>query len=240
MGLDAPGLQARNLLPEYGTVTPPPSPIDAASTATRTLRLVCHPATPCGVALTLNCTVSGSRPASDGLHLRYELCADLSALCVPQPAPHGPADGPTDGLWQHTCFEAFARREGASAYQEFNFSPSGQWAHYRFSAERTPDLAPKLAPHGEFLSPPYPPQPPAPPRLQVERHLDRLVLHATLLPSALPAPATDGRLRLALSAVVEDSAGQLSYWALHHPLDRPDFHHPAGFVHVLHTLPTTG
>lgn len=241
MGLHVPPLQAQNVLPEYGTVTPPPSPFEAASTCTHTLRLLCHPDAPCGVALTLTCTVSGSRPASDGLQLRYELCADLSALRVPQPAPHGSVMGSVDGLWQHTCFEAFVRQEGAAAYREFNFSPSGQWAHYRFSAERIRDLAVALAPPSGFQawSPQPTPQPPPAPQLQVERHPDRLVLHATLLPSALPAPSIDGRLWLALNAVVEDSAGRLSYWALHHPLDRPDFHHPAGFVHVLHAQQPT-
>ena len=238
---------ALNVLPKYGTLTPPPVPFEAASISTHTLRLLCHPAAPCGVALTLTCTVSGSHSASDGLQLRYELCADLSALRVPQSTPHGTpigaVGGPVDGLWQHTCFEAFVRREGDAAYQEFNFSPAGQWAHYRFSAQRIRDhAAPLTPPSARQASPAQPtqhpsPQPPPAPRLQVERHPNRLVLLATLLPGVLPAPSINGRLRLALSAVVEDSVGRLSHWALHHPLDHPDFHHPAGFVHVLHVQP---
>jgi hypothetical protein len=47
----------------------------------------------------------------------------------------------------------------------------------------------------------------------------------------LPAP----RLRLALTAVVEDARGRLSYWALRHPPGRPDFHHRDGFALVLET-----
>jgi hypothetical protein len=31
--------------------------------------------------------------------------------------------------------------------------------------------------------------------------------------------------------VLETLDGQLSYWALHHPAERPDFHHRAGLVH---------
>jgi hypothetical protein len=34
------------------------------------------------------------------------------------------------------------------------------------------------------------------------------------------------RLGLALSALIEVARGVLSYWALKHPLDKPDFHHP--------------
>lgn len=37
-------------------------------------------------------------------------------------------------------------------------------------------------------------------------------------------------LRLALCAVIEASDGSLSYWALAHPADRPDFHHPGSAI----------
>jgi hypothetical protein len=37
-------------------------------------------------------------------------------------------------------------------------------------------------------------------------------------------------LRLALSVVVEETDGRLSYWAITHPAERPDFHHRDGFV----------
>ncbi len=37
-------------------------------------------------------------------------------------------------------------------------------------------------------------------------------------------------LKLALSAVVEDDSGTLSYWALKHAPGKPDFHHSDGFV----------
>ena len=40
-------------------------------------------------------------------------------------------------------------------------------------------------------------------------------------------------LRLGLSAVIEDKAQVLSYWALKHPAEKPDFHHAAGFVVAL-------
>ena len=34
----------------------------------------------------------------------------------------------------------------------------------------------------------------------------------------------------ARGTVIEDRAGQLSYWALKHPREEPDFHHADGFV----------
>ena len=42
----------------------------------------------------------------------------------------------SDELWQHTCFEAFVRASSGSEYYEFNFSPSTQWAVYRFTDYR--------------------------------------------------------------------------------------------------------
>jgi hypothetical protein len=36
----------------------------------------------------------------------------------------------------HTCFEAFVAPAGINGYYEFNFSPSTDWAVYRFSAYR--------------------------------------------------------------------------------------------------------
>ncbi len=49
----------------------------------------------------------------------------------------------------------------------------------------------------------------------------------------LGAEAPGRLLRLALSAVVEDREGRLSYWAMRHPPGRPDFHHPEGFALAL-------
>ncbi|MET0309199.1 MAG: hypothetical protein ABW023_10880, partial [Sphingomonas sp.] len=42
----------------------------------------------------------------------------------------------TDDLWMTTCFEAFVQAEGDTAYHEFNFATSGNWAAYRFEARR--------------------------------------------------------------------------------------------------------
>jgi hypothetical protein len=39
-----------------------------------------------------------------------------------------------------------------------------------------------------------------------------------------------GATRLGLSAVIETVDGFFSYWALAHPSDKPDFHHPDSFI----------
>ncbi len=39
-----------------------------------------------------------------------------------------------------------------------------------------------------------------------------------------------GRMRVGLSAVIEEKDGALSYWALRHPPGKPDFHHRRAFA----------
>ena len=50
-------------------------------------------------------------------------------------------------------------------------------------------------------------------------------LPASALLSLPPGPA-----RLGLTAVIEEAGGRLSYWALRHPAERPDFHDAGGFA----------
>lgn len=137
------------------------------------------------------------------VHLTYVLRGDLDAIAIPAPA----APRPADALWRHTCFEAFVAPDVGPEYREFNFSPSGEWAAYGFASYRDRvELDPRsLAP-----------------ALAWTRAADALTLAVTL-PLAPP-------LRLGLSAVVETRRGALSYWALHHPAPRPDFHHADGFT----------
>ena len=84
------------------------------------LPLVCHPATPSPLALQLSVTLKGM-PA--GLELHYRLSGDVEGVLMPPAAAAGLA-GPTDGLWQHSCFEAFVSPVLAAHYREFNFAPS--------------------------------------------------------------------------------------------------------------------
>ncbi len=167
--------------------------------------LHCHPATPAGLALDVS-VVTHWTP--EGLRLVYTVSGDTASLRIPPPTEPGPADG----LWQHTCFEAFVATEGDAAYREFNFSPSGQWAAYRFASERERDTSPA-------------PDMPAP-VMQLAVTPTLLTLDVHLPRAALPSPAR--HLALALCAVIEEHDGRLSYWALQHPQARPDFHHPAG------------
>jgi hypothetical protein len=48
------------------------------------------------------------------------------------------------------------------------------------------------------------------------------------LEAHLDLPASAGKL--ALSAVIQALNGDRTYWALAHPSDKPDFHHPDSFI----------
>lgn len=145
--------------------------------------------------------------SADGeLRLNYRL-APAGALRIPPRA--GP--GMADGLWRHTCCEAFVATVDAAEYREFNLSPCGRWAAYRFGSYRERDAGW---------------QPPAAPAIVVRRDGEALELAATLPALLLPERAA---LDLALTVVAEDRSGTLSYWALAHAGERPDFHLRASF-----------
>ncbi len=180
------------------------------------LILLRHPATPAPVVRTLEARAMFQ---TDGtLALAFRLWGDIARLRIPEEL----APERTDLLWEHTCFEAFIGVRGETAYREFNFSPSGQWASYAFADYRQPgaDLA-------EI----------EPPRITTRRFAGRLELDAILPARALPPNAGRAPWEIGLCAVVESADtvdGSHSYWALHHPVPHPDFHHRAAFTLKLH------
>lgn len=93
----------------------------------------------------------------------------------------------------------------SGGYREYNFSPAGLWASYDFSGYRD-----------GMINAPTPP-----PDLAVRQTEGLLVIDVEI-----------ERIRgaMALSAVFEDRSGAMNYWALAHPSDKPDFHHPDSFI----------
>lgn len=180
------------------------------------LSLLPHPDTPSVAVRRLAAHAELTPPQS--LRLAYLLEADPDQIRIPPPAMEA---GRADNLWVHTCFEAFVGLDGLPHYLELNFSPSGQWAAYRFESyrqgmasaglEEAPRIALRRGERG----------------LELEAEVSLSGASRWLHPGAKVAHRS--RLRLALSTVVEDRQGRLSYWALRHPPGRPDFHHPDTF-----------
>ncbi len=158
--------------------------------------------------------------APDGLALSvdwsiWENQALLIAYHVTDPEGRiiwpAPAQGRTDGLWQHSCFEAFIGSTTGPAYAEFNLAPSGAWAAYAFDDYRAGMRDLSL---------------PTDPVIAGEGGCWRARFDLTGLADLLgPAP-----WRLAITAVIEATDGNKSYWSLVHPAGKPDFHHPDCFA----------
>ncbi len=170
-------------------------------------RFSLRPFTPSAPGVVRALDVQLEEPVRGTFVLRYALHANLSRLRIP--ATRRPRH--TDELWKHTCFEMFVRKSPDSpAYYELNASPSTEWAFYTFD---------------DYHQNREPVNPPLPPRVRLTRESDRLCLDVRLEMRDLPHAG-----RIAFSAVVEDDAGDLSYWALKHVSPKPDFHHPGSSI----------
>ena len=182
-------------------------------TPTATTRLICHPATPAPAVRSVEATIRANPDGS--IALFYCLRGDIVRLRIPEDC----APERMDQLWEHTCFEAFIAVRRESAYREFNFSPSGQWAAYGFFDYRKRDEA--------FVCK-------TAPVISSKQFAGRFELEAIIAPGVLPRGS--GPLEIGLAAVVESSDtvdGRHSYWALKHPAERPDFHHRDAFSLIL-------
>jgi hypothetical protein len=164
-----------------------------------------------------------------------------AALLLPEPAVPERADL----LWQHSCFELFLMDPESGDYLEFNFSPSGRWAAYRFDGYRAGMRDLDLAAGPRITT-----TDPAQFNLAMDAHMRALGLDEEsirLLGEASPPMPEPVRFALratlddpglksgktwiaSISAVIEEADGTRSLWALAHPPGEPDFHHPDCFV----------
>jgi hypothetical protein len=147
--------------------------------------------------------------SDSGLALRFLATGSLDGLVLPTPSEPRRADG----LWRQTCFEAFIAGPDGEAYVELNFSPSTEWAAYRFDAYREGMAPAELAPL----------------RIETQSTDEGFELRAVIDLEPAGFLPVDGPWRLGLSAVIETVEG-VSHWALEHPPGRADFHHPDCFA----------
>jgi hypothetical protein len=153
------------------------------------------------------------RPRTDQLTLSFTLTGNIPRISV----PHISAPVRRRELWKRTCFEAFLRAFKESQYYEFNFSPSTEWAAYKFDDYRT-----KMREAPEIDA------------IQIDwwSEANSYTLQARLKIGSMPDVAR-ATWQIGLSAIIEECSGSRSYWSLVHPTEKPDFHHPASFTHEL-------
>jgi len=152
------------------------------------------------------------------LRLHFRVVGDLARVRIPARS----TPRVVQGLWRHTCLEAFLAVDGRPEYHELNLSPSGEWMVHAFRGYRDVEpiadeaLAPQIT--SRFAGDAF--------ELDAEIALERLSLTYRAAP-----------LAVGLCAVIEDQSGALSYWALRHPRDQPDFHDAASFALRLESPP---
>ncbi len=166
--------------------------------------LIAHPTTESGCVRSITATAKtdGSR-----LFVHYAVEGAVAEIAAP------PVCAPErkDGLWKQTCFEAFIG-DGA-AYYEFNFSPSTEWAAYRFDGYRAGMKPADIAA----------------PKIERSATATGFDLYTEVAIDALQLAGAPP-WRLGLSAVIKDRDGAASYWALAHADGAPDFHHAGCFA----------
>jgi hypothetical protein len=169
-----------------------------------------HPDFPCGAVAQIEAKVALA--SADRLVLSYIVSGQISDIRMPSAANAERAEE----LWRHTCFEVFIREASGADYYEFNFAPSTKWAAYRFSGYRS---GMSVATEIDAVS------------IEAQSSAGRYTLQAAVPIGRLSALSRKAAWRLGLSALIEDKAGQMSYWALKHPPGKPDFHHQDCFAH---------
>jgi len=155
--------------------------------------------------------VTVQRLAAAQLQLNYRVSGVVSDLVIPATA----VAARRYELWQLTCAELFVASGKEQSYCEFNFSPSTEWAAYEFRSYRQGMCAQSLV---------------TTPRIAITSTATELLLSAEMELSELRAPCRQAELSLALCMVIEARDGRISYWALKHPANKPDFHHADGFA----------
>jgi len=160
----------------------------------------------------ISVTATAAR-VGETLTLHFQVGGNLTELVIPAQAAVVTRQ---HELWQTTCFECFFKETGKLSYWELNISPSGCWNLYQFSGYRQAMAEETLV---------------ASIQSTFSQHDGQISVHCVLPLDALIAP--DSLLRVGLSCVLEYSAGKKDFWALQHPSDKPDFHHPESLSLVL-------
>jgi hypothetical protein len=167
-----------------------------------------HSLYPAGSSITVE--MNAEWDETGRLYLWSVTTADFALIKLPSVAD----SVRSDNLWKTTCFEIFLKL--GYEYLEFNVSPSSEWAAYHFSSYRADMRDVSLR---------------TPPEIHQDSGRDWFELEAWIeLPEKFIGR---GALKASLSAVIEETDGTKSYWALRHPPGAPDFHHPDCFALTL-------
>jgi hypothetical protein len=143
------------------------------------------------------------------LALRSELRGGIEAVALPEPE----APQRRWCLWEETCLEFFLGPQNSPRYWEFNLSPAGHWNVFTFEGYRQ-----GIKEEPALAALPF--------AVRRQPGLWQLTLEVDLA-GLIPARQA---LDAAITAVIKDREGGITYWALTHPGPQPDFHRRDSFI----------
>jgi len=146
------------------------------------------------------------------LEVVFTLKGDITTLNLPKPVEFPKR---VEGLYHHTCIEVFLKR--GKKYLEWNFAFSGDWCLFLFDGYRTRAKY-KIPNESELFSLSHISQSSSEASIKALIYLDKLDF------------LEETESEIGFSAILEHPKSILSYWALTHLGNKPDFHQEKSFI----------
>jgi hypothetical protein len=143
--------------------------------------------------------------------LDYTLSGKTEDVFLPSPSTN---PSRKDELWKTTCFEFFQAVKDQPQYWEFNMSPSGDWNVYHMDAYRRIGFREETSIQ----------------RLPFEVWNESSAFHLKVLVDLHPILRPNQSLEFGITAVIQTTDRNKTYWALSHPAPAADFHLRESFI----------
>ena len=143
--------------------------------------------------------------AENNLSIHYEVHGEIEQILF---AASSSTPARKDDLWRATCFEFFIAIQDQPQYWEFNMSPSGNWNVYVMDAYRQVNMREETA----FTQLPF----------EFRKTNDKVLLDISV--DLNPILRMEQPLQIGVTAIIQTTNRNESYWALAHPGPHADFH----------------
>ncbi|MBN3907415.1 MAG: DOMON-like domain-containing protein [Nostoc sp. NMS1] len=158
-----------------------------------------------------NLKIAGNISRNDNqFAIRYMLEGDLKEIAIALPSN---TLSRKHELWKDTCFEFFLGIKNSQQYWEFNLSPTGHWNVYRLDGYRQ-----GIQEETAFENLPF----------NVQNQADSLALALNVDLDKIIF--VEQPIEVAITTVIKDRYGEVTYWALTHQGTEADFHLRDSFI----------
>ena len=159
------------------------------------------------------------------LHLNYSCTGNIEDVFLP---PASVTSSRKDELWKTTCFEFFLAIKDQPHYWEFNMSPAGDWNAYHMDAyrrvgfreETSIQMLPFEVQNTRVAKAP-----------QTESSgYEEGIIHLNAMVDLNSIVPQNQHLDFGITAIIQTTDGNETYWALTHPAPFADFHLRESFI----------